>query len=212
MKSEKVLEMLEQDRIEELKELIRIEVYNDSLKLKPGAKQRFSAMKRYFKYTDSGIEYLTKPAIVNFEGEDHASFCNSYSLALTKESTGPIELFEDMDRYPKVVGDLIKYDGVCDEIDFNTSLAAAKSQGYKLTKKEVNHGFKYVFKYNETYFKVGLFDITYNIINDGGKATIYHKGKNYPMTIITDIGKAVVMPVRLAGKASDGDNFIVIEL
>lgn len=211
MKSEKVLEMLEQGRIEELKELIRIEVYNDSLKFKPGAKQRFGAMKRYFKYTTSSIEALTKPAVVEIDGSVYTSFCNSYSLALTTESTGPIELFDDVDRYPKVAN-LVKYDGKSDVVNFNEALATAKSKGYSLIKKEFSNNFKYVFKYADTYFKVGLLDLTYGIIDNGCDATVYHKGTNSPITIITDVGICVVMPVRLAEKASDGEDFIVIDL
>lgn len=48
MKSSKVLEMLEQNRIEELKAELQDEIFTESLKSKPDAKKRYAAMKKIF--------------------------------------------------------------------------------------------------------------------------------------------------------------------
>ena len=101
MRSIKVLGMINEGRIEELKAALRDEIYQESLKKKPNAKRRYSAMKKYFGYTDSVREVCQKPCVIEFDGEEYTSFTNSYTLVLTKEPTGEIELFnQDNGRYP----------------------------------------------------------------------------------------------------------------
>ena len=195
MKSTKVLEMILAGRIEELKEMLRDEIYEEVIKVKPGAKQRYSAMKRYFRYSNSVREICTKPCLIDYEGKVHTSFCNSYSLALTTEPPGSIELFDDKSRYPDVTK-LIRFDGDIKTIDLNAALAEAKSKGYKLKQSEVTGKPGYLFHYNNAYFKVGLVDITYGVINDGGKVMAYHSGKNGSIVITNDIGVCAIMPMR----------------
>ena len=45
MKSSRVLEMLNQNRIDELKVELQDEIFTESLKTKPNAKKRYTAMK-----------------------------------------------------------------------------------------------------------------------------------------------------------------------
>lgn len=212
MQSAKVLEMLEEERIEELKELLREEIYQDALKKKTGAKPRYSAMKKYFGYVKSSREICQKPAMVEFDGETVYSFCNSYSLALTKESCGFIELFtEDDGTYPNV-GRLLKRDGSTASIDLKPAIAEAKSKGYKLTKAEVNGG-RFMLQYNGTYYRLGLIDATYSIIDDGGKVTVYHSGETFsPLTIENNIGVCMVLPVKCDEESLRNDDITVIDL
>ena len=49
MQNTKVLEMINNGQIEELKALLQDEIFADSLKGNGNAKKRYSAMKRYFK-------------------------------------------------------------------------------------------------------------------------------------------------------------------
>lgn len=51
MKSEIVLEMLKNNKIEELKRILEEEVYKNAMQDKDG-KARYSAMKRYFRFVD----------------------------------------------------------------------------------------------------------------------------------------------------------------
>ena len=53
MRSVKVLEMLNEGKIDELKNKLQDEIYTDSLKGKPTAKKRYAAMKKYFSYTNN---------------------------------------------------------------------------------------------------------------------------------------------------------------
>lgn len=199
MQNTKILEMLNNGQIEELKTLIQEEIYTDGLKSKPGAKQRYAAMKKYFSYIKgNGNPACTMPCVIDFEGKKYTSFINGYSIALTKEASGEIELFENPDKYLNVEK-MIVFDGEEKEIDFNEIIAEARSKGYKLKKSEVeqNEDFKYVFHYDNAYFKVGLLDSTYSIINDGEKATVWHPGnkKEYsPIIIRNNIGVCVVLP------------------
>ena len=198
MQNTKILEMLNNGQIEELKALIQEEIFTNELKSKPGAKQRYAAMKKYFSYVKNNNKALEKPCVIDFDGEEYTSFINGYSIALTKESSGEMELFGDSGNYLNV-GKMVVFDGEEKEIDFNTIIAEAKSKGYKLKKSEVEQGndFKYIFHYDNAYFKVGLLDSTYSIINDGKKATVWHLGnrKEYsPIIIKNDIGLCVVLP------------------
>jgi hypothetical protein len=207
MKSSKVLEMLDQNRIEELKAALRDEIFTESLKSKVDVKKRYTAMKKYLSYTESAREILKKPCEVDIDGGKYNSFCNGYSLALTRENCGEIVMCDDPDRYPPVKN-LLKYDGHEEKLDINKVLAEAKSKGYKLTKSGI-HNNDYLMHYDGAYFRIALLDITYAIVNDGKEAIVYHaSGARKPLTITTDIGVCVVMPVYIDG---DTDDCIVIE-
>lgn len=167
-------------------------------------------MKKYFSYITSSREFCQKPCIIDYEGHPYTSFCNSYSLALTKEPCGAIELFTDVDRYPKTAR-LIKYDGLERKVNLAKAFAEAKYLGYKLKKSEVN-GNGYLMNYDGSYYRVGLVEATYRIIDDGEEATIFHveDAKFSPITIQTSIGVALVMAVRY--EPEEGDGVIVVEV
>ena len=196
MQNTKILEMINNGQIEELKGILRDEIYQDILKNKPGAKQRYSAMKKYFTYIKTSRVCCLKPSVIEFEGKNVTSFCNSYSLALTSEPCGSIELFTDSDgNYPNV-GNLVRRESDGVKIDICKAVAEAKSLGYKRTKKEVNGG-DFMFHYNGAYFRAGLLEATYSIIDDGEKATVYHGGRNVsPIVIENNIGLCLVLPVK----------------
>ena len=188
MQNTKILEMINNGQIEELKAIIQEEIFTDELKSKPGAKQRYAAMKKYFSYIKgNGNKACTMPCVIDYKGEKYTSFVNGCSLALTKESSGEMELFGDPDKYFNV-GKMFVFDGEEREIDFNKIIAEAKSKGYKLKKSEVekDENFKYILHYDGAYFKIGLLDATYSIINNGEKATVWHPGdrKKYSPMII----------------------------
>lgn len=209
MKSAKVLEMLNKGRIDELKALLEDDIYTESLKGKPDVKRRYTAMKKYFTYVSSAREVCQKPCKINFEGKDYISFCNSYSLALTTEDCGEMQLFNtEAGNYPDVTR-LISFHGDEDKVDFSKVIAKAKAKGYKLNKSAVN-GNEYLMFYEGNYFRIGLLDSTFGIINDGEEATVYHvKNSTKPITIKTSIGVCVVMPIRYESEPDDG--VIVIE-
>ena len=200
MQNTKILEMINNGQIEELKKLIQEEIFTDGLKSKPGAKQRYAAMKKYFSYVKNNNKALEKPCVIDFEGEKYTSFVNGYSIALTKEASGEMELFEDSDKYLNVEK-MVVLDGEEKEIDFNAIIAEAKSKGHKLKKSEVETGgdFKYIFHYDDAYFKIGLLDAAYSIINDGNKTMVWHSGsserKKYsPIVIKNSLGFCLLLP------------------
>lgn len=212
MHARKVLDMLNSNRIEELRKALENEIYEEALKGKPGAKKRYAAMKKYFNYHTSSRECLQKPCRVEFEGKDYISFTNSWSLVLTKEDHGEIELFnEENGKYPNVTR-LLKFDGVAKKIDFAKVIAEAKSKGYRLSKKEVESTFKYLMHYDGTYYKIGLIDATFSVIDDGDIAVTYHPdGEKMPLTIQNSLGFCIIMPVYLHD-GEPGDDKIVIEV
>lgn len=210
MKAAKMLEMLNLGKIEELKDELRHEVYQEFLKDRPDEKKRYSAMKKYFSYINSSRKALQKPYIVDYEGTLYTSFCNSYSLVLTTEPPGAIALFDSVDdgNYPDVTR-LINCNGDKSEIDISKVLAEAKSKGYRLKKSEVT-GNHYVMHYNNSYFRMGLIDISYSIINNGKPVTVYNEEnrRNSPITVVNDLGYMLVMPVRIEEL---DDSLVVIE-
>lgn len=212
MRSIKALELINKGKVEELKSLLQDEVYQDSLKKKPDGKKRYTAMKNYFKYTDSARECLRKPCVIEFEDKTYTSFTNSWSLVLTNEPTGEIVLFnEENGKYPDV-GRLLRFDGIKKKMDLRSVVAEAKSKGYKLNKTEVGPGFKYLLLYDGTYYKIGLIDISYGIIDDGEIALTYHPdGEKMPMTIQTKYGFCMIMPVYMHDGAPD-ESHVVIEV
>lgn len=208
MKSSQVLEMLNQNRIEELRLTLQDEIFTESLKSKPNVKKRYTAMKKYLTYVDSVREILKRPCEVEIEGNKYTAFCNAYSLALTTESSGEIPLCEEPNRYPPV-SKLLRYDGAEDKIDFGKVLAEAKSKGYKLKKSEIMSN-NYLMHYNDAYFRIALIDSTYGIIDDGKEAMVYHAGgPRKSLTITTDIGVAVVMPVFIDGSDALAEAVVV---
>ena len=198
MKNTKILEMVNNGQIKELKALVQDEIFSDTLESRPGAKQRYKAMKKYFSYADNAFKAYKMPCAIDFEGEKYISFCNGYSIVLTKEPAGEIALFENLGDYPQT-GKYITYDGEPKEFDFNRILAEAKAQGYKLKKTEAagGHGCKYLLYYDGTYYKIGLLDAAYSVINDGGKAAAWHKSgvKTAPLVIKNGIGICLILPV-----------------
>ena len=214
MKASKVLDMLNKGMYDELELYLRDEIFMEALTRDKNydVKKRYNAMKKYFSYVVSSRKACQKPCRVEYEGHMYTSFCNSYSLVLTTESPGAIELFDNNHdgTYPNTAR-LINCSESENKVDFNRALAEAKSKGYKLKKSEViSNG--YLLHYDRAYFRIGLLDITYSIINDGKEATVYHKegGSTSPITIVNELGYAVIMPVRL----EDGpeDDCVVIEI
>ncbi len=208
MRNTRVLELLEEGRLEELKRLLREEIYEDSLKVHPNAKKRYMAMKRYFTYHNSGREILQKPCPVTIDGEEFTCFTNSWSLALTKEPTGELEICSEPDRYPDV-SRLVSLNGDVGTVDFAEVFAAAKTKGYKLKKSGLSSN-DFLFLYNGTYFRLALLDATFRIIDDGEPATVYHvKDSTRPMTIQTSVGVCVILPIRYDGDPVNAGNIII---
>ena len=113
-------------------------------------------------------------------------------------------------NYPDVTR-LLRFDGLKKKLDYRKVLAEAKSKGYKRSKKEVGPGFKYLLHYDGTYYKIGLIDITFSIVDDGIiLITYYPDGERMPLTIQTGNGICMIMPVFL----HDGldESYVVVEV
>lgn len=210
MRSIKVLEMINDGRIDELKALLRDEIYTELLSIKPGAKRRYAAMKKYFSYHHTGREILMNPCPVEFDGVQYISFCNSHSLALTTEGVGTIELCSEPERYPDIAR-LVHFDGEETIIDFTRVFAEAKTKGYKLKKTEFKKG-DYLLHHDGAYFKLALLDSTFAIIDNGEEAVVYHPSgqSRKPLVIRNSLGICLVMPMFCEGNPAE-EGKIVIE-
>ena len=198
MNGKYVLEMIENGKIEELKKAAMDEIYQKEISSTPGAKQRYTAMKRYFKYADDRNDFVCKPKQV----EELACFCDGLTAVRTTESLNDLQQFDDTEKPYIDLNKIMGLESVSDyteEINFNEILAEAKSKGYKYKKSEVGQSgdFTTVFLYNNAFFKVGLLDQAFSIINDGNKAIVYSTGKAVsPIKIVTSIGECVLLPVK----------------
>lgn len=198
MKNTRVLEMLNNGEIEELKKLLEDEIYQNGLKGNGNAKQRYAAMKRYFKYTDKNANIaMTMPCEnVTVNGGIYNSFVDGYTFALTTEGIGEIAGFDKLKGEYFHVEKMVNFSGNMEKINLNAVLAEAKSKGYKYKKSELgNYGnFQYVFKYEDGYYKVGLLDQAYSIVNDGEEAEVYYTSSKSLLMIKTSIGICGILP------------------
>ena len=199
MKNTVILEMINNGEIEELKNLLQDEIYNDSLKGNGTAKKRYAAMKRYFKYPTQNNPALQKPCKdVTVHGEKYNSFIDGYTLVLTTESLGEMESYDNSNNTYFKLDSMVDFSLAksIDKMDLNTILAKAKAKGYKYKKSEIGQcqDFQYCFKYKEGYFKVGLLDQAYSIIDDGKEAEVYYMGAKGLLFIKTSIGIAGILP------------------
>lgn len=225
MKTEKILTMIEEGKTEDLKKMLRDEIYTNSLKVsgRIGSSQRYAAMKRYFKYSDPNkdkrIAYPCKDIEVNnfiVNGKFNC-FADGCSIVLTTEDIGELEDFESVtggqDYYN--IGNFIgNYNNDPQEIDINEVLAKAKSMGYKFCKKEIEYGCKdkpkYLWKLGDIYGKIGILDQAFGIINDGEPAKVWSYSPKASILIGTSIGFALVLPIVL--KEEEKHNFQIIEM
>lgn len=210
MKSEIILEMLKNNEIEELKRILEEEVYKNAMQDK-GGKARYSAMKRYYRFADKDkVEKLKKPCKdIEYQGKLYNCFIDGYCFALTAESLGNMETYDNANNDYFSVGRLISFNGDMEKLNLNSILATAKSKGYKYKKSEVDTiNAVYYLKYKGSYYKIGLLDKAYSIINDGEEAEVYYSGKSDVLIIKNNIGIAGICPIIIKG---DIANKIIIE-
>ena len=201
MKNTQILEMLNAGQIEELTVKIKEEIYQDSLKKDTGAKQRYAAMKRFFKY---GISNKNTPALTmpyNIDTE-YTSFCDGHGAALTKESIGELEMYDE-GKHGKYV-DVLKLFPTSDNgysvfknVSFAEIFAKAKADGYKLKKATAEFKEPYVVKMNNHYFNLAVIDKVISILDDGNGFEVWVNTKNSYSTIFvfSSIGKGIICPV-----------------
>lgn len=209
MKAEKILEMINNNEIKELKKILQDEIYTNHLKGSPGKKKRYTAMNRFFKYVTQNNPALLSPCrdvevSTGILSGKYNCFCDSYSIVLTAEDIGEIKPYNtDKGKYfdiEKLLCGNIN-DLHISRIDFNSVLAKAKSLGYKLIKSEVSGNYEYILKYkpfddkDSAYFKIGLFDKAFSIIDDGKPCEVYYMNRKAPLFIKSSIGLCLVLPI-----------------
>lgn len=220
MKNEKILEMLNNGEIEELKKVISEEIYNSSLDKNGNAKSRYKAMKDFYKFpSDKTDTRFLKPCKKSIRGQLYNCFLNSDVLVCTKESTGNIELYNEKEEAREWfnVEKLINASDfeIIEDIDFNDILSEAKSKGFKPVKQEIQYGncAKYYLRFRDAYYKIGLLNKDYSIIDGGKHQEVFYNDKVSPLYIYNSLGIVMLLPVRIdvALKDSKDKNFVYIE-
>lgn len=211
MKAQYILEMLNDGKIEELKALLSDEIYKSEIQ-NNSEKNRYSAMKRFFRFADKNEREVFKKPCKNIEynGELYNCFMDNYCFVITPESIGVIADYDNSNKDYFNVAKFISFNGDMEKLDLNAVLANAKAKGYKFKKCELSDRALYLFKYKETYYKIALLDKAFSIINDGEEAEVYYSGKNNVLIIQNNIGVAGICPIKLKLK-SDIDSKIIIE-
>lgn len=219
MKNEKILEMLNNGEIEELKKIISEEIYNSSLnKSSSNAKSRYKAMKDFYKFPSDKIDTrLLKPCKKSIRGQFYNCFLNSDILVCSKESTGNIELYNEKEEEkewpnPEKLINASNFE-IIKNMDFNDILSEAKSKGFKPVKQEIKYEecARYYLHFRETYYKIGLIHKGYSIIDGGKYQEVFYKNKTSPLYIYNSLGIVMLMPVRVDIALRDSENFIYIE-
>lgn len=210
MKAQQVLEMLKEGKIEELKTLLSDEIYKLEIQDKDG-KNRYSAMKRFFRFADKNLREAFKMPCkdIEYNGKLYNCFMDNYCFAITPESIGNMENYDNSNKDYFNIAKVIRFDGDMEKLDLNAILAESKAKGYKFKKSEMyTNNALYYLKYKETYYKIGLLDKAFSIINDGEEAEVYYSGKNDVLIIKNTIGVVGICPIKLK---DDIDSKIIIE-
>lgn len=220
MKNEKILEMLNNGEIEELKKVISEEIYNNSLNKNGNAKSRYKAMKDFYKFpSDKTDTRFLKPCKKSIRGQLYNCFLSSDVLVCTKESTGNIELYNEKEEAREWfnVEKLINASDfeIIENIDFNDILSEAKSKGFKPIKQEIKCGecAKYYLHFRDAYYKIGLLNKGYSIIEGGKHQEIFYNGKVSTLYIYNSLGVVMLLPVRIdiVLRDSKDKDFVYIE-
>lgn len=209
MKAQQVLKMLNEGKTEELKALLSDEIYKSEIQDKDG-RNRYSAMKRFFRFADKNLREAFKMPCkdIEYNGKLYNCFMDNYCFVITMESISNMENYDNSNKDYFNVAKFISFNGDMEKLDLNAVLANAKAKGYKFKKSElsIKKGL-YLFKYKETYYKIALLDKVYAIINDGEEAEVYYSGKNNVLIIKNNIGVAGICPMKLK---DDIDSKIII--
>jgi len=199
MKNTKILEMINNGQTEELKKLIQEEIYQDSMKGNGDAKKRYAAMKRYFKYASINNTKASMPCKdIVLDDATYNCFLDGYSFALSTEDIGEIVAYDNSNNSYFDLKKLISYPPDMEKIDVNSILAEAKSKGYKYKKSEIAQGesFGYLLHYKEGYYKIGILDQAFSIVNDGEESEVYYSGAMSLLYIKTSIGMCAILPIK----------------
>lgn len=210
MKSEVILEMLKNNEIEELKRILEEKVYKNAMKNKDG-KDRYSAMKRFFRFANkNGRETLKKPCKdIEYNGKLYNCFIDGCCFVVTTENIGNMENYDNSNGDYFNIAGLISFNGDMEKLNLNAILANAKAKGYKFKKSEIDtNNTLYFFKYKESYYKISFLDKAFSIINDGEEAEVYYSGEKSVLIIKNNIGIAGICPIIIKG---DIGSKIIIE-
>jgi hypothetical protein len=220
MKNEKILEMLNNGEIEELKKVISEEIYNSSLDKNGNAKSRYKAMKDFYKFpSDKTDTRFLKPCKKSIRGQLYNCFLSSDVLVCTKESTGNIELYNEKEEAREWfnVEKLINASDfeIIEDIDFNDILSEAKSKGFKPVKQEIQYGncAKYYLRFRDAYYKIGHLNKGYSIIDGGKHQEVFYNDKVSPLYIYNSLGIVMLLPVRIdiALRDNKDKDFVYVE-
>lgn len=220
MKNEKILEMLNNGEIEKLKKVISEEIYNNSLDKNGNAKSRYKAMKDFYKFPSNETDTrFLKPCKKSIRGQLYNCFLSSDVLVCTKESTGNIELYNEKEEARKWFNPerLINTSNfeIVENIDFNDILSEAKSKGFKPIKQEIKNGecAKYYLHFRDAYYKIGLLNKGYSIIDGGKHQEVFYNGIVSPLYIYNSLGVVMLLPVIIdvALRESKDKDFVYIE-
>ena len=220
MKNEKILEMLNNGEIEELKKVISEEIYNNSLDKNGNAKSRYKAMKDFYKFPSNITDTrFLKPCKKSIRRQVYNCFFSSDILVICIESNENIEINNEKESDkilfdPEKLIDTNNFE-VVENIDFNDILSEAKSKGFKPIKQEIKYGecAKYYLHFRDAYYKIGLLNKGYSIIDGGKHQEVFYKNKVSPLYIYNSLGIVMLLPVRIdaALRDSKDKDFVYIE-
>lgn len=204
MKTERVLEMINSNEIDLLKELLEQEIYKKSLSSDDLTHQ--NAMKRYYKFKSKFDKPMCQaPTKVIYDNQEYYCFFDGFTLVLTKNICPDIQLH---------IGDILDFktlingckNGTTFSTDINQLITAAKTLGYTYKKSELEKA-NYIGKFVKTHVNIAYLEKAFSIINDGKLTEVTYSKEHSPILIKTSIGYALVSPMRIT--EDDTDKHIV---
>jgi len=163
---------------------------------------RLKAMERFLKFPKTfDNKYMNYPCQITIEGIKYYGFTDGYSIAITTEDIGTLELY-DADKYNGVPYPNLavyledsKYTKV-ENFQINSIITEAKKQGFKLT-KHCNRKKPFLLKFAGAFYDIALIYKAYSII-DTGKSVIakYDTERAFsPIILSNAIGKCFMLPI-----------------
>lgn len=200
MRNEKVLEMLNNGEVEELKQQIKDKIYTDTLDKRTGAKQRYTAMKRYLRHTkDSDQKWMRLVTTgLSYYGDNYNGFTDDCNIVFTNEGVGELKSSNKGMSMIDNFKDVLLEEGKT-KVNFKELLAKAKTEGYKYTKNNN----RYIIKFEDVYVNMKLLDLAVSIIDDGGDLYIHKRDDEQSIVLKNEIGVVYILGMRVLKENDD---------
>lgn len=205
----KLLMLLNDNKVSEVKDILQKEVYESVLYSADGASKRYAAMKRFYKFISKQETHSS--GITEFEYRQYTILVSGPAFVMTTESSGELDIHEGDEELFSKLKALLKVDGKSRIIDFTDVFAELTLKGYQTTTTfDTAAGGNFFLKIGKSYYSANLLDLVYSVLRNGRPMEVYKtRGKKPFLIIRNNIGIACIARVSGIKKAITKDKKII---